>query len=533
LTFLAWSLYLRLLQPPPEAVVGEPPLESFDSSKGGVTQETREEPAESEPERPLAAVEEVAERVVVVETPLYRATFSNRGGELVSLTLTQHKDQSGNPLELVPQEASRRIGVRPLQVVAPTEKGFEGPLYQVSQDGLSLGPGERGNLEFTWSDGKQLEAVKQLEFSGESYEIGVKVSLRRAGSEVAKQVQLGPGLEEEAISGSYVQPDKGVILGANELRLITAEEVGEKVSASVDVEAVGLASHYFTGLLIAPEGSGYGASLTRTDLEVGAPKKKRGFITAALVVPTGPAHFRMYMGPKDREIMAQLGHRLEEVVEFGRLAFLVLPLRRALLWTYGLVGNFGWAIVVLTVGINVALSPLKHYSYVSMRKMQALQPQVKRIQERFKKLKPTDPRRKEMNLEVMALYKEHKVSPFSGCLPILVMIPFFFAFYNLLAVSIELRHAPFIWWVKDLSGYDPYFVLPILMGVSQLVIQKMTPQTTADPVQAKMMMIMPVVFMFFFIWAPAGLVLYWFVNNLVSVAQQVMTNRLVGPAPVR
>lgn len=206
---------------------------------------------------------------------------------------------------------------------------------------------------------------------------------------------------------------------------------------------------------------------------------------------------------------------------------LALPLRSALMWIHGFVGNYGWSIVLLTVLINVALIPLKHHSYVSMRKMQKLAPQIKKINERFKKLKPTDPKQQDKNREVMQLYKENNVSPMSGCLPMLLMIPFFFAFYRLLMVSIELRHAPFMLWIQDLSTFDPFFVLPIAMGVTQIAVQKMSPQTSADPVQQKIMMMMPIMFVFILAWAPAGLVLYWFVNNLVSIGQQTLTNRVL------
>jgi YidC/Oxa1 family membrane protein insertase len=200
-------------------------------------------------------------------------------------------------------------------------------------------------------------------------------------------------------------------------------------------------------------------------------------------------------------------------------------LRAGLIALYERVGNWGWAIVLLTLVINLLLVPLKHYSFVSMRKMQKLAPQIQRIKDRYKKVKPTDPRYQQMNQEIMGLYKEHKVNPVSGCLPMLLMIPFFFAFYRLLMASIELRQAPFLLWIHDLSQFDPYFVLPILMGASQLVIQHMTPQTTVDPVQAKILKLMPIMFTFILAWAPAGLVLYWFSNNIVSMVQQILTNK--------
>ena len=152
--------------------------------------------------------------------------------------------------------------------------------------------------------------------------------------------------------------------------------------------------------------------------------------------------------------------------------------------------------------------------------------QIKRVQEKYRSLKPTDPKRKEMNQEMVALYREHNVSPIGGCLPMLLMIPFFFAFYRLLAVSVELRHAPFVFWVQDLSREDPYFILPILMGASQLVMQRMT-TTQVEGIQAKIMMFMPVVFTLILAWAPSGLVLYWFANNLISMGQQAVTIRIM------
>ncbi|MCI0408843.1 MAG: YidC/Oxa1 family insertase periplasmic-domain containing protein, partial [Acidobacteria bacterium] len=364
---------------------------------------------------------------------------------------------------------------------AETGRSLRAGLFRVSARSLTLGPSEKGGVEFHWADGRGLSSTRRLDFSGDVYTIQASASVRFQGAEVAKKVLFGPGLGEESAEGTYVQKEKGVIQAGGELRLYTAEDIEEQVSPPVEAQAVGVASHYFAGLMIAPEPAGYGPLLRRKTMEVGEGKKqKRDFVTAALVMPAEPRGFTLFVGPKDRELMAGLKPGLEKIVdiEFGEwLHHIVLPLRAALLWTEHKVGNYGWAIALLTLAINVALSPLKHYSYVSMRKMQKLAPQIKRIQERYKKLKPTDPRRRDMNTEVLALYREHKVSPFSGCLPMLLMIPFFFAFYRLMLVSIEFRHAPFL-WVRDLSSHDPYFLLPILMGASQLAIQVMTPQTT-------------------------------------------------------
>jgi YidC/Oxa1 family membrane protein insertase len=182
--------------------------------------------------------------------------------------------------------------------------------------------------------------------------------------------------------------------------------------------------------------------------------------------------------------------------------------------------------------INIAMFPLRHKSVVSMRRMQEIQPQVKAIQDRYANLKMTDPAKQKMNTELMSLYRERGVNPASGCVPMLLTLPVLFAFYSMLSVAIELRGAPFMGWIHDLSAHDPLFITPILMGITQFFQTKMTP-TSADPAQQKMMMFMPLIMMSFFIWAPAGLVLYWTTSNLWAIGQQVLTNRLIGPAKPR
>jgi YidC/Oxa1 family membrane protein insertase len=219
-------------------------------------------------------------------------------------------------------------------------------------------------------------------------------------------------------------------------------------------------------------------------------------------------------------------------IDYGMFAWIVVPLLGALNKINVYIGNFGWSIIALTFLINLAIFPLRHKSVVSMKKMQALQPEIKAIQDRYGKLKTTDPARQKMNQELMDLYKQRGVNPASGCVPMLLTMPILFAFYSMLAYSIELRGAPFGLWIKDLSVYDPYFVSPILTGVTMLVQQRMTPQTATDPVQQKMFMLMPVVFTVMFLWAPSGLNIYWLVNNLLAIGQQYFTNRLIGPARI-
>jgi YidC/Oxa1 family membrane protein insertase len=208
-------------------------------------------------------------------------------------------------------------------------------------------------------------------------------------------------------------------------------------------------------------------------------------------------------------------------------SWIVVPLLRALKWINGYLGNYGWSIIALTVIINLVMFPLRHKSVVSMRKMQEIQPEVTAIQERYAKLKISDPAKQKMNVEMMNLYRERGVNPASGCVPMLLTLPVLYAFYAMLGVAIEMRGAPFIWWIHDLSLHDPLFITPVLMGITMFVQQKMTP-TTADPMQAKMMLLMPVVFMFMMLWQPSGLVLYWTVSNIWTIGQQAITNRIIG-----
>ena len=545
LSFIVFVVYMRMVAPQPEDIPvqypqsAEAPPETASREPMGSSSEapvdtapTALQPAIQEPVVESEVRQASAEQSIEIETSVYRARFSNYGARLQSLVLKEYTDAAGQSYEMVPQGASRQLEKYPLDVEldsADATSRVRNALFDVSRPRISVKDGDSEELEFTWADGRGLAVSKKLRFYGGSYVIDVRVSAKQGGVEARKKILYGPGVGDESRTGTYVQPDKGIIRVGEELTFYDSGDVEDGEGASVDVAAVGVGAHYFVGLMVPPRSSGYGARFEKDSLEPeNGDGKKRDFITSGLGVPGVPAEFQFFVGPKEHDRLAQLAPGMERVIDYGDwMRYLALPLRSALLWIHGYVGNYGWSIVLLTILINVALIPLKHHSYVSMRKMQKLAPQIKRINERFKKLKPTDPKQQDKNREVMQLYKENNVSPMSGCLPMLLMIPFFFAFYRLLMVSIELRHAPFMLWIQDLSTYDPYFVLPIAMGATQIAVQKMSPQTSADPVQQKIMMMMPVMFVFILAWAPAGLVLYWFVNNLVSIGQQTLTNRML------
>lgn len=229
--------------------------------------------------------------------------------------------------------------------------------------------------------------------------------------------------------------------------------------------------------------------------------------------------FNGYIGPKEYKTLESINPVLVNAIEFGFFTFVAAPIFKVLMWLHGLLGNWGWAIVALTALIRMFLYPLTQKGMVSMQKIKEIAPRIKEVQEKYK----GDPQR--MNAAVMEMYKKHGANPLGGCLPLLLQIPVFFAIYRVLLNAVELQGAPWILWINDLSRMDPYYILPILMGVTMYLQQRITPSNFTDPLQEKIFKYLPVIFTFFFFTFPAGLVLYWFVNNLFSIAQQYLVNK--------
>jgi YidC/Oxa1 family membrane protein insertase len=270
----------------------------------------------------------------------------------------------------------------------------------------------------------------------------------------------------------------------------------------------------------------------RLEREVGVGDKRTKEAVVEMAAGTtvaGPVAFRVYVGPKALDELRVQKPPLTELVQFGWLGFIAEPLFYFLRWIYGYVPNYGWAIILMTIVINMALFPLKVKSWRSMQKMQTVMPEIKQIQDRFKKYSMRDPRRQEMNTEVMAVYKREGINPMGSCLPMLLQMPIWIALFSMLGAAIELRHAPWLGWVRDLSTHDPYYILPILMTVTMYISQKMTPATSADPAQQKMMQMMPLIFGFMFMRTSSGLTLYILSSNIVAMGQQWYLNRNTPP----
>lgn len=480
------------------------------------------------PETSLPQEADERERRVEVVGRDIDLAFTNRGARLVSWKLHRFTDARGQPEEMV-QVAPE--GPRPLDVETgdpDLDRRLREGLYRASSEALRIPESGEAQLVLRFSDGV-VAAEKRLDFPGSGGLIRVAVTVRRGGQELPKRILWGPGIgnptpAEMEVRG-YVPPQVVALIDGRLEHLPPSKLVEPRPLRGV--AWVGVESQYFAAIFILPGGSG-DAQARAVELPAHDDAKPQGGPVAALELGTSGDPALLFVGAKDHRELGGLGHHLERVVPVGDwIGPLVIALMSLLQWIHGHVGNYGWSIVVLTVLINLAMGPLRHYSIRNGLRMAKLAPEMKVIQDRYKKLTALDPRRQEMQKEIAELYARHGMSMGTqmtvGCLPLLLTMPFLIALYTVLQVSVELRGAPFL-WIPDLSHKDPLFVMPLLMGASMFVMQKLTP-TTMDPAQQRIMMIMPLMFMVMFFAAPAGLNIYWFVSNLCSIVQQGITLR--------
>ncbi len=497
--------------------------------------ETRPAPSEPEAAPPPAAAAATpaaveaasAERTFIVETDTYLVAFSNRGAVVTSWTLKKYKDELGKPLELVNAVAVAQAGY-PLSYTAPAE--LNKALFQVetspSATGKAAAPIE---LNFRWSDGK-ITARKTFRFDKSTYLVEIESDLEQNGAPLPHLLAWRGGFGDAAVEDA-ARSVKTFYFDTAQNKVVHREakdaQNGPVVNTGNYLYA-GIEDHYFTAAFMMAE-PGRPLSLETSALETATSheQKKQQFAGAA-VGGAGHNRFQAYVGPKSHAVLRSVRPELAQLVDFGFFSFIAYPLFLMLAWTHRWVPNFGWVIVAVTVVINFLLFPLKLRSMQSMKKMQKLQPLIKNINDRYKNLGMRDPKKQDQNKEVMDLYQKYGVNPLGGCLPMLLQMPFFFAFYSVLNSTIEMRRAGWL-WVSDLSAWDHLYLLPITMIATQFLYQKMTPTTAADPAQQKMMQYMPLIMGFFFYRLPSGLVLYWLTGNLVGVAQQLFINRLPEP----
>ena len=488
--------------------------------------------------QPIPAIQASDEKSIVVESPLYRVELSNRGGVVRSWQLKKYFDDQTppRPLDLVDPAASQQLGY-PFSLMLPDtqlESEANSALYQVTSgtaeaDGTIQAP---ATITFHWSDG-HLDVTKKLEFAAD-YELSVETSVALDGKPVApigiawrggfgdravyKAAQLVTVYYETNGKLSLLQYKK---LGVPSNQSEYAEQPGS-------MEFLGIEDQFFTAAFL-PNGTD--VSLWHWTQYYSTAGGSEPEAEMAAGTKTGaPLKMRVYVGPKDLALLSKLQPSLEALINFGWTGIIAKPLLFVLQWLHKYIPNYGWAIVLFTLALTTALFPIRITTSKSMRKMQAVAPEIRSIQDRYKKYSMSDPRKRKMNEEVMAVYSREGINPMGSCLPMLIQLPFLWAFYRMLSGAIELRHAPWIMWIHDLSAKDPYYILPIAMTLTSFLMMKMTPQPTAgDPAQQKMMAFMPLMMGAIFINLSSGLNLYYFVNNLVGMGQQWYLNRTMPP----
>jgi len=463
---------------------------------------------------------------VTIDTDVFHISFSSQGGTVRSWILKKYKGNDGKPLDLVNATAGPPAGTLdyPFSLYMPEHEALAKKVNwawhteTVDPDGLGI--------SYLYSDG-HTTVHKAFHFQKNSYLSQISTEVSTDGNPISHMIEWRGGFGDLTLStASGTELTLYYDLAANKLQTQTVRSAKSgPVTASGTFSFAGLADQYFAAVFL-PEGNSVVQEVTFADTgRTALDEKPLPFIGAAL--SDGPANrFELFVGPKDVDLLKSVNPKLEQVVDFGWLSVIAKPLFLIVNWfNDNAIHNFGWSIIVVTIAINMILFPLKLSNFKSMRKMQALKPQIDAINAKYKGLKLTDPKKGEQNQEVMDLYKKFGVNPMGGCFPMLIQIPFFFAFYKVFTVSVEMRGAPWL-WVTDLSQPEhlPIKILPLLMIASQFLMQKLTPQANADPNQQKMMMFMPLIFGYMFYWFASGLVLYYLTSNLVQMGQQWFFN---------
>jgi YidC/Oxa1 family membrane protein insertase len=489
--------------------------------------------AAAAPAAPTAAalVGDTTERDVRVETHDVIALITNRGARLKSWRLKKYLDQERKPQELV----ENQLPTQPLPFTVATfdpqlDNTLNTALYSVNAPPAEM-ISSPFDLRFEYRDAAGVQAVKTFHFVPDSYMVALRTEVSAGTRTITPTIVWGAAVGDIAEVSRYTQRAEGILLQNGKVQRLATKDLTKQPAYDGDFFFAGVDDNYFMTVALKTGAS----KVTYQPLTIPPPpgSKDTRELVSFSIEPKKNETLQFFAGPKDFDVLAAIGPDATRAINFGMFAVIVVPLLKSLKWVNAYVGNYGWSIIILTVIINIVIFPLRHKSVVSMRKMQEIQPEVKAIQDRYSKLKATDPGKQKMNQEMMALYKERGVNPASGCVPILLTFPLIFAFYALLSTAIELRGAPFMGWIHDLSAHDPYYVTPILMGASQLWQQWTMPSTGVDPAQQKMMMFMPVMFTFMFLWAPSGLAIYWLVSNVWQIGQQYVTNSIIGPPAVR
>lgn len=523
-----------------------------------------------------APVNAVPHRILLIKTPLYEVKFDSRGAEAISWIIKKNKDsgqeiysvagdkKSRVPLELVSQEGLKREPREaPLQLAtgdAAVDSLLTSRNYSIDGDSgtadseLTLGAGEKKRITFLLNDkATGLDVVKTLVLDADSYIAEFEVTIKH-GDKIIPQarVRVGPSVGDQGVKHYTfysVAPEAVAAVGGkverHQAQAINANKNSpDRLQMPGPVEWAGVGDTYFAMVAVpAKQLDGLELQTTQFDYSGNGKPEKRYLITAWVPIPTDGARSAIYSGPKDHYLLTAASSKLraglggntdlEGLIDYGWFSWmsrpLAVPILSSIKWLQKLTGSYGVAIILFTIVIYSLFFPLKWRSSKSMKKAQKLAPRMKELQEKIKGMKQNDPRLKELQVEQLRLMKEG--NPLGGCLPLLIQMPFLFALYRAITISLDFRQASFL-WLPDLSAPEPYFihVLPILMAATMIVLQLITPAPSADPLQRKMMAVGMPLFMLYVLWsAPSGLLLYWLVGNIVGFAQQFLINKWTQP----
>lgn len=466
---------------------------------------------------------------VELDSPLLNLTVTTQGARIVSWKVKAHKDSQGAAVDLVSPDALQ-LGRLPLEVSTENQQLAEElntAIYQASATGLTINAGDTpGSVRFSYTAAAGLQVTKEITIAPDSYNVQVKMQVSdpaQAGKVLA--LSWGPGVGVDLGTAQRFEPEvvskfhENAKLNRTLLRKLT----GLMTQSNLEWAAIDL--KYFA-VAIFPKDANNSLAMDKVAWATADPKEKIApdrqiIIGVSQPLQEGQCQVIVYGGPKEYRQLSHAYPGFEKLINYGTFWFIAQPLAVFMTFLYGYVNNYGIVIICLTVLIKIIFYPLTYKSYKSMQRMQDLQPKMKAIQEKYKD-------KQQQQQATMQLYKEEGVNPMGGCLPMLLQIPVFFGLYQALLQSIELRGAPFL-WMSDLSAPEPAFLkvikpLVILMGVTMFIQQSMTPSATADKAQAQMFKVMPILFTAMFWNFPGGLVLYWFINNLLTIGQQYLIN---------
>src|ERR1700674_1243802 len=545
LTFLVIMLFQPLLKkygPQPPAKQGSA-AETRSAGQPGApvptqnptpsTQASSANGAETPASAPLQAA---SESETAIENEVYRILFTNRGGRVKSWVLKKYTDDKGGPLELVNTAAAEKYGY-PLMLWTYDET-LRNKLNSVLYVANSTGATAPAEIAFAYDDG-DVSVRKSYKFDRDSYVVGVRTSVAVKGAQVTAFPMWPAGFGGDTTGPQYATAQI-VYQYDGKVERLPIKKISGGATLPGPFHWAGVSDQYFAAVFLPQDPQNAAMVTLHNVLEIphgGSDTKqmdKVDVLGAAVGSLKGPTDVRLYVGPKalsDLESVAVPGITgaepdLRAIIDFGWLGIIARPLFLWLKWMYNhIVANWGWAILLQTLVINLALLPLRLSQMKSMLKMQRVAPQIKSIQEKYKKYSLRDPKKAEMNEEISALYKKEGVNPAGGCLPLVIQMPFLFAYYRMLNVAMDLRHAPWM-WVHDLSAPDPWHILPVAIIITMLIMQRMTPQAGMDPAQQKMMNIMMPGMLGLMSWnLPAGLGLYWSAGQLIGIVQQSVMNR--------